>query len=152
MSDPDLTILRNNLAFQTEFTKIQGEMIGDYIGRYLESETNMSLLSKSQTSLTEVAQNYSDRNKELKSEIEDTKASLAAAQTNIDALEGQVEDLRVSVSDLREKKRTLTSQRQEAEEKITQLLELVSLLEKKLQKSVNSGEKKRGKHNKAQAV
>jgi chromosome segregation ATPase len=152
MSDPDLTILRNNLAFQTEFTKIQGEMIGDYIGRYLESETNMSLLSKSQTSLTEVAQNYSDRNKELKSEIEDTKASLAAAQTNIDALEGQVEDLRVSVSDLREKKRTLTSQRQEAEEKITQLLELVSLLEKKLQKSVDSGEKKRGKHNKAQTV
>jgi chromosome segregation ATPase len=152
MSDPDLTILRNNLAFQTEFTKIQGEMIGDYIGRYLESETNMSLLSKSQTSLTEVAQNYSDRNKELKSEIEDTKASLAAAQTNIDALEGQVEDLRVSVSDLREKKRTLTSQRQEAEEKITQLLELVSLLEKKLKKSVDSGEKKRGKHNKAQTV
>jgi len=152
MSDPDLTILRNNLAFQTEFTKIQGEMIGDYIGRYLESETNMSLLSKSQTSLTEVAQNYSDRNKELKSEIEDTKASLAAAQTNVDALEGQVEDLRVSVSDLREKKRTLTSQRQEAEEKITQLLELVSLLEKKLQKSVDSGEKKRGKHNKAQTV
>jgi len=152
MSDPDLTILRNNLAFQTEFTKIQGEMIGDYIGRYLESETNMSLLSKSQTSLTEAAQNYSDRNKELKSEIEDTKASLAAAQTNVDALEGQVEDLRVSVSDLREKKRTLTSQRQEAEEKITQLLELVSLLEKKLQKSVDSGEKKRGKHNKAQTV
>jgi prophage DNA circulation protein len=152
MSDPDLTILRNNLAFQTEFTKIQGEMIGDYIGRYLESETNMSLLSKSQTSLTEAAQNYSDRNKELKSEIEDTKASLAAAQTNVDALERQVEDLRVSVSDLREKKRTLTSQRQEAEEKITQLLELVSLLEKKLQKSVDSGEKKRGKHNKAQTV
>lgn len=152
MSDPDLTILRNNLAFQTEFTKIQGEMIGDYIGRYLESETNMSLLSKSQTSLTEAAQNYSDRNKELKSEIEDTKASLAAAQTNVDALERQVEDLRVSVSDLREKKRTLTSQRQEAEEKITQLLELVSLLEKKLKKSVDSGEKKRGKHNKAQTV
>jgi prophage DNA circulation protein len=152
MSDPDLTILRNNLAFQTEFTKIQGEMIGDYIGRYLESETNMSLLSKSQTSLTEAAQNYSDRNKELKSEIEDTKASLAAAQTNVDALERQVEDLRVSVSDLREKKRTLTSQRQEAEEKITQLLELVSLLEKKLQKSVDSGAQKRGKHNKAQTV
>lgn len=152
MSDPDLTILRNNLAFQTEFTKIQGEMIGDYIGRYLESETNMSLLSKSQTSLTEAAQNYSDRNKELKAEIEDATASLAAAKTNIDALEGQVEDLRVSVSDLREKKRTLTSQRQEAEEKITQLLELVSLLEKKLKKSVDSGEKKRGKHNQAQTV
>lgn len=152
MSDPDLKILRNNLAFQTEFTKIQGEMIGDYIGRYLESETNMSLLSKSQTSLTEVAQNYGDRNKELKAEIEDAKASLAAAKTNIDALEGQVEDLRVSVSDLREKKRTLTRQRQEAEEKITQLLELVSLLEKKLEKSVDPGEKKRGKHNKAQTV
>lgn len=152
MSDPDLTILRSNLAFQTEFTKAQGEMIGDFIGRYLETETKNALLSKSQTSLTEAAQNYGDRNKELKAEIEDAKASLAAAQTNVNALEGQVEDLRVSVSDLREKKRTLTSQRQEAEEKITQLLELVSLLEKKLKKSVDSGEKKRGKHNKAQTV
>ena len=146
---PDLTILRNQVAYQNEYANCQGDVTGEFIGRYLEAEAKLKIVEKSQQALHQSLGAYKDRNDQLKQEVDQVKAELTAAKTNIEAFETQNNDMRNEIQDLRTKKQTLTQQRQEAQEEVGRLSEEILTLKQQLEDRGKGP--KRGKRSQTQA-
>ena len=113
---PDLNILRSQLAYQVEYANCQGDILGELIGRFLESEAKLRMAEKGNKSIAESISSYQKRNDDLKREVEMMRSELEAAKSNVKAFEDQNNDLRKQVDDLRVKKQEITNQRQQYQE------------------------------------
>ena len=113
---PDLNLLRSQLAYQVEYTNCQGDIFGEFIGRFLESESKLRMAEKGNKSIAESLSSYKKRNDDLKREVEEMRSELEAAESNVKAFEDQNNDLRKQVEALRVKKQEITNQRQQYQE------------------------------------
>ena len=116
--NPELTVLRNQHAYQVEFANQQGEILGDFIHQAIELKARLRLTEGAIQQLQKSNEAYKDRNDNLKQELDQVKAELAAAKSNIEAFEVQNGDMRSEISQLRERKAVITGQRQEAQEEL----------------------------------
>lgn len=145
MSDPDLTILRNQVAYHTEFAEQTKEVLGEFMARAIEAQTRLKLTSGGLQTAQSQAANAQEAHAQLQRKLDETRAELDATLSNKVAFETQNNDLRNELEKLTLKKSELTEQRQKLQEELAKEKTENSRLQAIIDE-MNSGDLDGGEH------